>query len=1620
MSPTDAKRGAKRRKNKRGGGSSSCSSTVCSTSGKAGVSATALSPQTTATPATVMGFLTTGNSGNGNMGSITGLNGETPFTFGLSQRAPYSTTGDRCLLCRSERKPDSALPPETGLPGAGQNGTAQLPKASSALQLPLWVCPDCRRTVEKEDRHAALEQSLVSQDFLLHMPVGNGSLGQELPATGGRLTSGGMPPSLPVLPAQDLTTPLTADTMCSCEACNERREISAESERESQQLQNHWSEVRYLVRCIYRQTGTTLADDHDQPMDRNKEGMKELVDRLCEKDPYQLYQRLEQQAREYVLEMKVRLLKHLSASSKAAAAAAQGPPQAHQFISLLLEEYNTLCQAARTISSFLLTLENEHLQKFQVTWELHNKHLFENLVFSEPILHSSLPALVAQLRHGKASHDWYSEDMYRTLLESYQQLEQEMASVAAEWQECEKRIDDYVDEQLLFKVEGQNLTNQRTEPHKSLISKNTLKTKQRMLKEDWEFFKQRRFIEEQLTNSKKSLAGDSNFTDTMRMLSTRLSIPDCPNCNYRRRCTCDDCSLSHILTCGIMDSPIAEDLHIKLPLQTTDPIQHRDYLAEVHPPSIPSGGSSASASASSSPITIQQHSRLILPEGGATTFGSDDDEVPPLSGKFSNIYPMASYEDPGVVTSMNGIHNELNGGAENMALKDESPGGSSSSSSSSEGDEEEADGESSGEPPRQQGERSSGKSNSPPPYYPHQQAEQVQHACECHVCNQDLSSSPAPLGPAASLPPNRFHTPSSGHHHQFFTGGGDKSPSHPALHLYPHIHGHLPLHNLSHLPRPLLHPTLYPSPPLSHSKPLPPAPTSSHTGPKQQAFSSSLPDHVYQNCFGGGAGDWNSSLQCLSLKFENICDAAMMKNWNPSVLLQEPLPGDMLGPPLHPDMPLTPPSSGHCHGDHAHGVTSEPAPLHLLPPSPSEQQQAPPRERKNGAKKKCLYNFQDAFLEANKVAMATSASSASVSCTATTVQSSNNHIQVSSKRPNSLGDVFHTIGKEDHRQQPAPVAPRNSPTGPPSLPPLSSGSALPPGSAGHSQHHLPSMGSQPFSKMATPAPGFMEAHHQGMCLSPAEPPSSAPADGPISAPPSVCSDPECEGHRCEANGAYDHQGFDGEESPDEDSCSEHSSSTSTSTNQKEGKYCDCCYCEFFGHGGPPAAPTSRNYAEMREKLRLRLTKRKEEQPKREEQPPAVEQDSGAGSVEDHRRVEDLLQFINSASDNKPASSSKAAKRARHKQKKMEEKARLEAEARQREEQQLLEERRRREEEALQRELLRLQELQHLRAAKKKKKEKAKEPTPVPQNNPQPLKQTAQNVLENLHNGKSQLLQSLMRLPGHKEPRPEHHPRPQPQPRPQPPFSQHSPKTNREKAPTPTPFVPETTNSNPPDSFLHNGTSTAPQPTEINGKAKPKQQPPQPAIRQAPSEAVVVKKAPEASKSWETASKMATTNGTHPLPQDAKVARPRPAEDLPSPPAPEQRREERSNGKRQHHQQLASQAKEERSQPLSEPSPPPTSQTELPLQNGKPPTAESPQPKGKAKKNKKKKADKTNNSIDDVFLPKDIDLDSTEMDETEREVEYFKRFCLDSARQTRQRLSINWSNFSLKKATFAAH
>ncbi|KAM4809590.1 protein FAM193A [Rhinophrynus dorsalis] len=1563
MSPADAKRGAKRRKNKRSGSSST-------TAGSGDVKAAALRVQHSA----VGGGVGSGaglipnpptNCTSSSPGAEISLNGtpfsdgplgsdftgvpQAPFTFGLGQRAPY-TTGEHCLLCRSERK--DITHSECGTKNSSKIALSTSPKSNAKLHLPLWVCSDCRRTVENEEIHTTQDQSLVSQDFLLHMPPGNSGSKQES-VGGGRMLVGAQ--TVPSTVALNNSTP--PEVACSCEACNERREISAETERESQQLQNYWSEVRYMIRCIYRQAGTPLADDQDQSLVPDKDGMKDLVDRLCERDPYQLYQRLEQQAREYVLEMKVRLLKHLSLGFKVTSTI-QGPPQAHQFISLLLEEYNALCQAACTIGTFLVTLENEHLKKFQVTWQLHNKHLFENLVFSEPLLQNSLPALVSQLRLGTASHDSYSEDMYSTLLQRYHQLEQEMSQISEEWLECQKRIDNYVDEQM------------------------ALKTKQRMLKEDWEFFKQRRFIEEQL-NNKKSLTGENNFTDKMRhMLSTRMCMSDCPNCNYRRRCTCDDCSLSHILTCGIMDTPITDEIHLnQLPLQVDST---PDYLSEIHPPSM---SSASSGSGSSSPITIQQHPRLILADNGsAPTFGSDDEDGAPLSAKFADIYPLNNYDDADVVANMNGIHSELNGGGENMALKDESPPVSSTSSSSSEADDEEADGESGGEQPditkeemhigKRSPRKESTKMDSPPPSYLSPQVDQVPNSCECHVCKQEASGlSPSALV-AGRLPAG----------HQFIN---PEKPAHPALHLYPHIHGHLPLHTIPHLPRPLIHPTLYAASPFAHNKALPPTTVQNHTN-KHQVFNASLQDHMYPSCF-GNSPEWNRS------KFISLWGSEMMndKNWNPATFLPDPLAGgDILGPALPEMRPEALPATS----------SSETTPVPDI------------KEKKNAAKKKCLYNFQDAFIEANKVVMATSSATSSVSCTATTVQSSSNQFKMSSKRPSSIGEVFHNI-KEDHRHPSTPVAPRNSPTSLASLPSLSPGTH-----STASTPHLSNIAAQPFPKTAATAPGFVDPH-LGFCPSTAAPPTST-TDSSLSAPPSVCSDPDCEGHRCENNSTYDHQQYDGEESQDEDSCSEHSSSTSTSTNQKEGKYCDCCYCEFFGHGGPPSAPTSRNYTEMREKLRLRLTKRKEEQPKKPDQ--IIERETG---VVDHRKVEDLVQFINS-SETKPVSSSRAAKRARHKQRKeygaspaininvshvlgsegsmqesctstaeertdkaeaepdtegpekqqLEDRARQEAEAREREELQLLEEQRQREEEEkLKQELQRHQECHALKKKKKERSNKDSQKLDRPTHNSLSSKQPIIITSELVPNGtlEQSELKDTFSAPviGSHAHKMEQSPL----------FETISEPPNHSNIRDLKPFTPKEMKAKQQEqlSLLLDLVNH-----KENG-VKPKQSKLQEHVKKA-----------EALK----------LNDIQPKLRNHSEAKVRAVEVTPVvEPKKEEKKSNGNNKKQPNH------VKDEKSLAVCDPSTFSDQQ-----QNNKQATAESPQPKGKNKKNKKKKGDKVNNSIDDVFLPKDIDLDSVELDETEREVEYFKRFCLDSARQTRQRLSINWSNFSLKKTTYAAH
>lgn len=282
---------------------------------------------------------------------------------------------------------------------------------------------------------------------------------------------------------------------------------------------------------------------------------------------------------------------------------------------------------------------------------------------------------------------------------------------------------------------------------------------------------------------------------------------------------------------------------------------------------------------------------------------------------------------------------------------------------------------------------------------------------------------------------------------------------------------------------------------------------------------------------------------------------------------------------------------------------------------------------------------------------------------------------------------------------------------------------------------------------------------------------------------------------------------------------------------------------------------------------------------------------------------------------------------------LEEKARLEAEAREREvqQQQLLEAQRRRqeeEEEALKQELLRLKEMQQLHTSsaststskKKRRENKAKEAStsPAPTNNPQPLRQSAQNVLESMQNGKTQLLHGLVRL---KEPvkEPPKEPLKELIPLPQNKSGPPSPRRGKEKPAEVSPCVP-------------NGTLPHSEPTPA--RSKPRQQPSNgPRMNgEAGKRPLDTPRAPE-------------PTCKSPAPHTESKVKARLAEEQLS----EAKKEERTNGKKQQNG-----VKEDRTSPVMEP---PAAE-----QNGKAVPAESPQPKSKAKKNKKKKADKLNNSI----------------------------------------------------------
>ncbi|XP_066991500.2 mucin-5AC isoform X2 [Anabrus simplex] len=827
---------------------------------------------------------------------------------------------------------------------------------------------------------------------------------------------------------------------CNCEACKDRRELAAEQMEEMRRLQSYWMELRQHIRMVYRMAMEGRTPDSSSS-EGNEADMKLLVHKLCARDPHQLFQRLESQVQEFVIEAKVRQLEILHREQ-------QTPELAQIFLTGLLEGFDKLCLAAKQLAPLLQQLETEHLQRFNLTWEVLNKHLYQSCVYTDPLVQTNLPLYIGQLRNMLPGKN----EAYSELVHHYLAFDDEMTLIGAMWRDTETLVHEYNQEQA------------------------TLKAKQRMLREDWELFKaQRKLIQQKMWN--KTASELREFDEQLMSLdSPREGSPDdggpgfCLGCSSRRGCPCDECAMTHLLTCGGL----------------------------ITPPD--------------SPGTLYNHKVDVVREYRVEGEGSEQ--------------PPASPSEPDLQPSVNAVDTE-------------------------------------------------------PLDLPTPQ----QQSCECHVCTAPLMTTMdlmesyechtcvqqgVPLPGGSSSPNMNLHT--GGFHlypHIHGTGGGGDTGS-----LYPHLYN--------------IHPSLL-----------------TQLGTKHSRLGVHLQDQLQLS------GSEPKAQHLVSPPTSSVTDLIPLEalpptSASPSLSTVANSSAGFSAPsPLRPKAAPSPSSPAS-----SRSPASTQAQQPLPPTSPKQQQQdqqttaqQPPQQQEQQPPPPPPASLQKSA--AVKVLPAPCREHAGSMNGVTKLPNQQNtqssaSTQTSPNKALAQQKASSTVSRQLSQNVVKRVTPANQQQAVGVM-------------NGH--HHpavnrsSPNLGSSSVRHSMTQTANSTTAghgHNHSHTSLPDVVKSAATSTTPHRPPSSVSN--KVAAHSCHKslkNGGSmepikrvacadypDSEVVDLEDSSSQDdTCSERSSSTTTST-QRDSRHCDCCYCEVFGHGMPSVAPVSRNYQEMRERLRLLLTKKK--------------------------------------------------------------------------------------------------------------------------------------------------------------------------------------------------------------------------------------------------------------------------------------------------------------------------------------------------------------------------------------------------------------------------------------------
>ncbi|KAL3982579.1 hypothetical protein ACH3XW_47705 [Acanthocheilonema viteae] len=392
---------------------------------------------------------------------------------------------------------------------------------------------------------------------------------------------------------------LSAYDHCRCQNCVRRQLMDEERRKEIEVLQRCWHDLRQNIRQMFRDgLNANMTSSKGKRFDVDK--IKRNVMILAEKDPHQLYKRLESIGHEYVMSLKSDDLWQILVAPQVVPALIQlyeaGASEeqmelerAKLFIKTLLDRFSCQQETARNMSPLLAVLDEDYLSQFGISWKVVNHHIFDRVIYQDDLLLNYLPSLENTLKCKLIVYDDEDEEdrRQRACTEaSRTDIPQGALELAQSFRVFHKLM---VTSREIFKKASANIV-LYTEQQK-VINHIKHKAKGELLKEDLKFFKsQRKMIRscilrkgqyyqghadltafEDLTDlidecdNSDSEADDVNVSESLHELiekgpATSVCIDEnrevlpcirCKRCTVRH-CSCDECRISHIITCGLL------------------------------------------------------------------------------------------------------------------------------------------------------------------------------------------------------------------------------------------------------------------------------------------------------------------------------------------------------------------------------------------------------------------------------------------------------------------------------------------------------------------------------------------------------------------------------------------------------------------------------------------------------------------------------------------------------------------------------------------------------------------------------------------------------------------------------------------------------------------------------------------------------------------------------------------------------------------------------------------------------------------------------------------------------------------------------------------------------------